>query len=110
MHLVPEDYRRRFFIKGRQADVWQARPVLTEMMTFRQHNLLDPLHEKPFDLVVLKNVLIYFSQPSKASALRNIRTALKPGGLLLVGAAEGVAELLRDFHRIEPWLYRKPAA
>jgi chemotaxis protein methyltransferase CheR len=42
--------------------------------------------------------------------LHNIRAALRPGGLLMVGAAEGVADLLQDFQRLEPWLYRKPVA
>ena len=39
-----------------------------------------------------------------------IRAALPPGGLLVVGAAEGVSDLLRDFQRIEPWLFRKPVS
>jgi chemotaxis protein methyltransferase CheR len=109
MNLVPEDYRRRFFTKAKDSEVWQARPIIADMLTFRQHNLMEPLlRERPFDLVFLKNVLIYFSKLSKTTVLHNIRAALRPGGLLVVGAAEGVADLLQDFPRLEPWLYRKP--
>ncbi len=108
MHLVPEDYRRRFFNKEKDSLTWQAKPVLTGMTTFRQHNLLNPLRELPFDLVVLKNVLIYFNTASKQKVIANVRAAIRPGGLLVAGAAEGVGDMVRDFERIEPWLYRRP--
>ena len=108
MHLVPEDYRRRFFTKAKDAQVWQAKPVLTGMVTFRQHNLMDPLREQPFDLVFLKNVLIYFDAASKQKVVTNVRSMVRPGGLLVAGAAEGVGDLVRDYQRIEPWLHRRP--
>ena len=56
--------------KDAQANLWQARPVLTGMAAFRQHNLLDPLRERPFDVVFLKNVLIYFAAASKKTSRR----------------------------------------
>jgi chemotaxis protein methyltransferase CheR len=108
MRLVPEDYRRRFFTKGRDGQIWQAKPALMDMIAFRQHNLMDALREAPFDLVFLKNVLIYFDAPSKEKVLNNVRSVIRPGGLLLAGAAEGVADLVKDFQRIQPWLYCRP--
>jgi chemotaxis protein methyltransferase CheR len=108
MRLVPEDCRRRFFTKSPTANVWTAKPALTAMVRFRQHNLMEALAERPFDLVVVKNVLIYFDKPSKQKVLEHIRKVIAPGGLLIAGAAEGVSDLLGDLQRIEPWLYRKP--
>lgn len=108
MRLVCEPHRRRFFTKARDANIWRAKPILTDMISFRQHNLLDRLHERPLDLVFLKNVLIYFDTQSKRRVIENVRAAIRPGGMLVAGAAEGVADLLRDFQRIQPWLYRKP--
>ena len=108
MRLVPDDFRTRFFTKARDANVWQAKPALGAMLRFRQHNLLEPLREEPFDLVFLKNVLIYFDAASKRRVLEHVRAAIMPGGLLVAGAAEGVGDLLKDFVRIQPWLYRKP--
>jgi chemotaxis protein methyltransferase CheR len=107
MRLVPEEYRR-FFARSDDGRTWRAKPILTNLVRFRQHNLMDPLREKPFDLVFLKNVLIYFDAESKKKVLENVRAALRPGGLLAAGAAEGVAELVKDFTRIQPWLYRCP--
>jgi len=109
MRLVRPEDRRRFFTKAKDADLWQARPALTDMTRFRQHNLLEPLREPPFDLVILKNVLIYFDPASKKTVMNNIRAMVRPGGLMIAGAAEGVADMLRDFDRLHPWLYRKPA-
>lgn len=109
MRLVPEKYRRQFFTKARDANIWQARSELTSMVHFRQHNLIQPLRAKPFDLVLLKNVLIYFDTASKMRVLANVEAAIRPGGLLVCGPAEGVGGLLPDFARLSPWLFRKPA-
>jgi chemotaxis protein methyltransferase CheR len=109
MRLVPEGYQRRFFTKSRSENAWRAHSALTDMLAFRQHNLMEPLHERLFDLVLLKNVLIYFNEASKTKVLQKVRGSLRPGALLMVGMAEGVADLLRDLQRIRPWLYCKPA-
>jgi chemotaxis protein methyltransferase CheR len=77
------------------------------MMTFRQHNLLDPLPERPFDLVFLKNVLIYFDRDSKQRVIANVQKVISPGGMMVAGAAEGVADMVRDLVRIEPWLFQR---
>jgi chemotaxis protein methyltransferase CheR len=107
MGMVPDTYRKCFFTKAKNGEVWQAKPILTRMVTFRQHNLLQPLKEKAFDLVFLKNVLIYFDRDSKKRVIANVQPMIRPGGMLVAGAAEGVADLVRDFVRIEPWLFQR---
>ena len=82
--------------------------MLTDLAGYRQHNLMDPLREKPFDLVILKNVLIYFDPVSKGKVMTNILSTIRPGGLLVAGAAEGISDMLKGFQRRESWLYRKP--
>ncbi len=108
MKLVPEDLARRFFVKDPQVSLWRAKPAIVDMMRFRQHNLLDRLDEEPFDLVVLKNVLIYFDGASKQTVMSNVREKIRPGGVLLAGAAEGVSDLVRGMERLESWLFRNP--
>ncbi len=108
MRLVPESYQRRYFRKAPTVDLWQACPVLTRMVTFRQHNLLDRLRDGPFDVVFLKNVLIYFAPESKRRVMDNVRLAICPGGLLVAGPAEGIGDLIKDFVRLRPWLYQRP--
>jgi chemotaxis protein methyltransferase CheR len=108
MKLVPESYKRRYFRKTAAADLWQASPVLTQMVAFRQHNLLDRLRDGPFDVVFLKNVLIYFAPESKRRVMDNVRSAICPGGLLVAGPAEGIGDLVRDFVRLGTWLCQRP--
>lgn len=107
MRLVPPAFRRRFFAEIEKNESWRALPIVTDMLAFRQHNLMEPLGERSFDLVLLKNVLIYFNKPSKTTVLRHVNTVLAPRGLLLTGTAEGVSDLLRHYQRITPWLFQK---
>ena len=108
MRLVPENYRRRFFAKAADAPLWRARPILTDMLAFQRHNLMTPLDATSFDLVILRNVLIYFDAASKATVIRNVCGALRPGGILMLGASEGVIDMVRDFRRWEPGIFQKP--
>jgi chemotaxis protein methyltransferase CheR len=43
----------------------------------------------PFDIVFLRNVLIYFDPPTKHAVVDRVLSQLRPGGLFLVGTAEG---------------------
>ncbi|MCH7687379.1 MAG: protein-glutamate O-methyltransferase CheR [Planctomycetes bacterium] len=108
MKLVPESYRKRYFNKAAKADVWQPQPALTEMVTFRQHNLLDRLGDRPFDVVFLKNVLIYFAPESKKQVMQNVCSLIRPGGLLVSGPAEGITDFVKDYVRLQPWLHQRP--
>ena len=106
MRRVPEDYYR-FFTKAEHADIWRAKPVLTEMVLFRQHNLLDPLEDKPFDLVFLKNVLVHFDTESKQRVLEHLCAVVRPGGFLIVGPDDDVTGLLGQFNTVQPWLHER---
>lgn len=108
MRLVPDTYKRRFFTKAANANVWQAKPALSNMTAFRQHNLMDPLRERSFDLVFLKNVLIYFDRDSKRKVIDTIRSVMRTGSLLVAGPADGISEFVRDYQRHQPWLYECP--
>jgi chemotaxis protein methyltransferase CheR len=109
MRLVPDDYKRRFFTKAAEGNIWQSKPILTDLLSFRQHNLMHPLKERPFDLVLLKNVLIYFDAASKSTVMNHVKAAIPTGGLLVSGAAEGISDQVHDLERLQSWLFRKPA-
>lgn len=107
MKLVPADLQRRYFNGPSEAKKWQAKPLLTNWTEFRQHNLLSRLDEQPFDIIFLKNVLIYFDKQTKKQAVEHIERALKPGALLVTAAAEGVASHLQLCDKVKPWLFQK---
>ncbi|MCC7474208.1 MAG: methyltransferase domain-containing protein [Pirellulales bacterium] len=106
MRLVPKHVRNKHFDQSPDAPTWTTKPALRKRLSFSTHNLLDPLLLPAFDLIVLKNVLIYFDTNSKARVMKNICQALAPGGYLITGAAEGVSELLGTFSSKQGWLHR----
>ena len=64
-------------------------PDLRRMVTARECNLAAPLPRMgPFDVVYLRNVLIYFDLPTKQAILRRVRDLMRPDGWLFLGAAE----------------------
>lgn len=109
MRLVPKTYRQKFFDKGTDGACAVLKAPLRKTLQFKTHNLLEPLAETPFDLVVLKNVLIYFDAESKKRVMNQIKRVLRPGGYLITGAAEGVSDLVGEFETTSGWLHRWPA-
>jgi chemotaxis protein methyltransferase CheR len=64
-------------------------PMLRRMVTASECNLAAPLPRMgPFDVVYLRNVLIYFDLPTKQVILRRVRELMRPDGWLFLGAAE----------------------
>jgi chemotaxis protein methyltransferase CheR len=62
---------------------------MRRQVRFQRHNLLDaPPPGGPFDVVFLRNVLIYFDLATKRAVLARVRSVLRPGGFLVLGAAE----------------------
>lgn len=108
MRLVPAAMSTKYFTKvtGPAGDAWKVKPELWSMCDFRQHNLLQPAPAVKFDVVFLKNVMIYFDDASKIKVVSHLRKVFKPGGYLVVGAAEGVTEHLQGFTRVQPWLHQ----
>ncbi|MDA3961517.1 MAG: methyltransferase domain-containing protein [Planctomycetota bacterium] len=73
---------------------------------FERHNLMSATGPaRNCDLVLLRNVLIYFDRESKRKVLDNILQALKPGGLLIIGGAEALTDNRFDYEA--PSIYRK---
>lgn len=77
---------------------FRAAPALARLMRFEARNILDGLDGLGrFDLILCRNVLIYFERDDKARALHAMRRALVPDGLLLLGSAETVVGLDAGF-------------
>ncbi|MEZ6003057.1 MAG: protein-glutamate O-methyltransferase CheR [Planctomycetota bacterium] len=68
---------------------WRVKPELRSMVEFRHQNLLDPLpNVPPLDLVMMRNVLIYFDDATKEDILRRTRRKMAPDGYLFLGSGE----------------------
>lgn len=68
---------------------WRAKDDLRQMIRFEHRNLLDePPAKQPFDLVLCRNVLLYFDGATRGRALARLHSALAPDGWLMLGAGE----------------------
>ena len=111
LELMPADYLKRFCLRGTgdYEGYFLVRPEIRERVSFRQHNLLDsPALLGRFDVIFLRNVLIYFSQATKQKVLDLVLGQLKPGGWLIVGHAESLHGLNLNLEQIRPSVFRSP--
>ena len=70
---------------------WQIREDARRMVHFRQHNVLGPPPGRhPFDLVLCRNVLLYFDRATRSAAFERLASAVAPDGFLMLGAGETV--------------------
>lgn len=105
---VPPARRRRWFERAGR-DTWRVQPALRRLVTFAQHNLAGEWPMRgPFDAILCRNVLIYFHPDVRARVLDGFHARLAHGGLLLLGASEGVGEDAR-FVMVRPSIYRRAA-
>ena len=82
---------------------WQLKEDIRKMIDFRMMNLIEPWPTVPLaDLILLRNVLIYFDVNSKKEILAKIRRMLHPDGYLLLGGSlESTLHLDDAFKRVE---------
>lgn len=84
---MPPALLAKYFRKD--GDDYEVNADIKKMVDFRQINLLDPWPALPkFDVVIIRNVLIYFAQETKHKVLGRVRGVMRPDGYLFLGAAE----------------------
>lgn len=70
---------------------WQVREDVRSKVRFHQHNILGPCPGRmPFDLVLCRNVLLYFDRQVRTQAFARLSSAVMPDGFLMLGAGETV--------------------
>ena len=85
---VPPALRATYLRKAE--DGFYVANSLRKRVTFRELNLLSDAFDRDFDLVICRNVLIYFSDEAKLQLPRRFCDSLRPGGVLFVGGTESV--------------------
>ena len=83
---------------------------LHQRVRFGRTNLCQPVDALgPFDVVFLRNVLIYFDQDTKRGVVDRVVSRLRPGGLFFVGTAEGRVPSSLRLEPLAPGVFRRPA-
>ncbi|WP_421200540.1 CheR family methyltransferase [Aeromonas enteropelogenes] len=107
---VPPHLWPRYFQRGLDEFTGKIRvkPELTRKVAFSNLNLLtcDNFAERHFDVIFLRNVLIYFNDATKARVLSQLCERLKPGGYLLIGHSEIIRQNSLPLIQEAPSRYR----
>ena len=101
------------WFEGRPGNEWVARPELLRPISFSQMNLtIDQAPSGQFDLVLCRNVMLYFATDPKERAFRTLAGAMRDTGLLILGAGETVMGQTDLFQlaSVGRCMYRKSAA
>ncbi|WP_297794591.1 protein-glutamate O-methyltransferase CheR [uncultured Marinobacter sp.] len=97
--LSPE--RQKQFFTPSLNGGWQIRPQIKSMVEFKELNLLERYMFGKFDIVMCRNVLIYFSAELKKDILTRIHATLNPGGYLILGASESLNGLPHLYEMVQ---------
>ena len=107
---IPQPLLRKYCLRGvgSQAGTFRIDQPLRQRVQFRQVNLVRPLPEVgTFDLVFLRNVLIYFDVETKAQVVRQLCEKLRPGGFFLCGHSESLHGLDLPLIPLQPAIYQR---
>lgn len=108
---IPLAYLKKFCLRGidQEAGNLLVDKKLREKVAFAQVNLLEPPPGLPqFDVIFLRNVLIYFQAETKERVVMQVIKNLKPNGYLFIGHSETLNGLECGLQQVAPAIYRKP--
>ena len=98
VRVLEPSLRRRYFHQAPDGS-YVISDLLRRLVRFRPHNLArdtcPPPGEASFDLITCRNVLIYFSAPLVSTVIDSLERSLRPGGMLVLGAADALHRLDR---------------
>jgi chemotaxis protein methyltransferase CheR len=108
---IPHAYLKRFCLRGTgdQTGTLLIERSLRQRVKFVQVNLNEALPQMGnFDVIFLRNVMIYFNADTKRQVVARLVGALKPGGYFLIGHSESLNDISNAVQPEAPSIYRKP--
>lgn len=106
LNEAPKDIVKEFFVK--EGSYYKVTEDVRKTVTFKKRNLLADPFDGPFDLIVCRNVLIYFTEEAKDGLYHKFSSALKTGGILFVGSTEQIFNpSTYQFETADTFFYRK---
>lgn len=103
----------RWFVLDTATGSWVVRDEVRDIVEFRHHNLVTdppPFDEDQVDLILCRNVTIYFDRETTRRLMRRLHTRLRDGGYLFLGHAETLWQISDDFSLVslgDAFVYRR---
>jgi chemotaxis protein methyltransferase CheR len=107
---IPPHYLKAYCLKGKDRFLGKLLidRTLRDRVEFRQLNLLEiPPEMTGFDVVFLRNVIIYFDAPTKLHVLTEVARRIRPGGWLLLGHSESLTGMDLPLNQVKPSVFRR---
>jgi len=109
---IPPGHMKKYCLKGVRSNAgsFLIAPELRQKTSFLQINLMHPVEAAigEFEVIFLRNVMIYFDPQTKAKVVHNLLPRLKPGGHLIIGHSETLNNITDRAICVRPTIYRKP--
>ncbi|MFC9539601.1 CheR family methyltransferase [Lysinibacillus sp. NPDC056959] len=103
---VPSDIKAKCF--EQEGSFYRVKDEIKRCVTFKKHNLLNDNYDSNYDLIVCRNVMIYFTEEAKDQIYTNFSKALRKDGVLFVGSTEQIFNPSRyEFEVEDTFFYRR---
>jgi len=110
LEFMPPEYLKKYCRKGvgPYEGMFMVAPELRKQVNFVHHNLLESAANLgQFDIIFVRNVLIYFDSEVKNQVLQNLYAQLRPGGWLVTSHSESLNGLDLPLKLVRPSIYRR---
>lgn len=109
---IPTSFLKKYCLKGREEfeDFFLIDPLIRHKVRFCTANLIEPLPDVGmFEVIFLRNVMIYFDRNTKQKLVQKITEKLHPGGYFIVSHSETLNGLEANLNLVAPSVYQRPA-
>ena len=104
---VPADLKKKYFTQIGPS--FKIADEVKACVEFKEHNLLKDVYPQNYDLIVCRNVLIYFTEEAKDEVFAKFLKALKSSGVLFIGSTEQIVNYKAlGYNRKSSFFYEKP--
>lgn len=104
---VPADMKKKYF--KQVGNSFQISDEIKKCVEFKEHNLLKDTYPKDFDMILCRNVVIYFTDEAKDMIYSNFYKSLKSKGVLFIGSTEQISNYKElGFERLSSFYFQKP--
>ena len=106
LHEIPNEMKRKYF--SQEGSYYKVSDEIKRTVDFKKHNLLADSFGGPFDLIVCRNVLIYFTEEAKDILYNKFSKALNSKGFFFVGSTEQIFNAARyELESEDTFFYKK---
>lgn len=107
LKALPDEFLNKYFVRINDK-TYQISDQIKACVEFKQHDLLRDPYPSNCDMIVCRNVLIYFTDEAKNKIYSDFNKALKKDGLLFVGSTEQIIQAGQiGFHNFKSFFYKK---